>query len=96
MEQLVLPQHCCRAVFELAHSIPLAGHLGKKKAAQWLLQRFYWPTLFKDVNEYCRGCAECQKTAPGRQAVTPLIPLLIVDSPFERIVMDIVGPEAVV
>ena len=92
VEQLVLPQQCRRAVLELAHSIPLAGHLGKKKTAQRLLQRFYWPTLFKDVDEYCRGCAECQKTAPGRQAAAPLIPLPIVDSPFERIAMDIVGP----
>ena len=92
VEQLVLPQQCRRAVLELAHSIPLAGHLGKKKTAQRLLQRFYWPTLFKDVDEYCRGCAECQKTAPGRQAIAPLVPLPIVDSPFERIAMDIVGP----
>ena len=44
------------------------------------------------MDEYCRGCAECQKTAPGRQAVAPLVPLPIVASPFERIVMDIVGP----
>ena len=92
VEQLVLPQQCHRAVLELAYSIPLAGHLGKKKTAQRLLQRFYWTTLFKDVDEYCRGCAECQKTAPGRQAVAPLVPQPIVDSPFERIAMDIVGP----
>ena len=45
VEQLVLPQQCRRA--ELAHSILLAGHLGKKKIAQRLLQYFYWPTLFK-------------------------------------------------
>ena len=44
------------------------------------------------MDEYCRGCAECQKTAPGRQAVAPLIPLPIVDSPIDRITMGIVGP----
>ena len=37
---VVLPQECPRAVLELAHSIPLAEHLGKK-TAQRLLQRFY-------------------------------------------------------
>jgi len=31
MDQLVLPQKCRGKVMELAHSIPLAGHLGKKK-----------------------------------------------------------------
>ena len=31
VEQLVLPQKCRSAVMKLAHSIPLAGHLGKNK-----------------------------------------------------------------
>ena len=79
-------------MLELAHSIPLAGHLGKKKTAQGILQRFYWPTLFKDVGEYCQGCSECQKTAPGRRMVAQLVPLPIIDVPFERIAMDIIGP----
>ena len=30
-EQLVLPNQCHRVVIELAHSIPLAGHLGRNK-----------------------------------------------------------------
>ena len=43
-EQLVLPTKCRRVVMELAHSIPLAGHLGKHKITDRTLQRFYWPT----------------------------------------------------
>lgn len=31
IEQLVLPKHVRQLVLELAHSIPMAGHLGKKK-----------------------------------------------------------------
>ena len=89
MEWLVLSQQCRRA--ELAHSILLAGHLGKRKSAQQLLQHFYWPALFKDMDEYCCGCA-VPDDCPGRQAVAPLFPLPIVDSPFDRITTDIVGP----
>lgn len=40
VEQLVLPQQCHKAVLELVHSTPLAGHLGKK-TAQPLLDCFY-------------------------------------------------------
>ena len=47
VEQLVLPQQCRESVLQLAHSIPLVGHLGKRKMADRILQRFYWPTLFK-------------------------------------------------
>lgn len=33
-EQLVLVQQCCRTVLHIAHTIPLAGHLGRDKTAQ--------------------------------------------------------------
>ena len=42
IEQLVLPMQCRNMVFQLAHDIPLSGHLGKKKTTQRILQRFYW------------------------------------------------------
>ena len=54
VEQLILPPKCRRVVLELAHSIPLVGHMGKNKTAQRILQRFYWPTLYKDTADYCR------------------------------------------
>ncbi len=92
VEQLVLPLQCRRAVLQLAHEIPLAGHMGKNKAARRILQRFYWPSLFRDVAEYCKSCSECQKTSPRRVKQVPLIPLPIMDEPFSRMAMDIVGP----
>ena len=46
VEQVILPKHCRRPVLELAHTIPLGGHL-RKKTGEKILQRFYWPTLPK-------------------------------------------------
>ncbi len=92
VEQLVLPLTCRQTVLQLAHTIPLAGHLGRDKTAQRVLQRFYWPTLFKDVADFCRHCAECQKSGNHRVRRAPLIPLPILEVPFDRIAMDIVGP----
>ena len=91
-EQLVLPLECRNMVIELAYSIPLAGHLGKHKTADRLLQRFYWPTLRKDAADFCRRCAICQKASPVKPRRAPLIPLPIVDEPFQKVAMDIVGP----
>ena len=92
VEQLVLPQECRRTVLHIAHTIPLAGHLGKDKTAHRILQRFYWPTLYRDVAELCRTCEDCQKTAYCKTQRAPLIPLPIMEEPFQRIAMDIVGP----
>ena len=61
IEQLVLPTSCRRTILELAHRIPFAGHMGRDKTARRIQQRFYWPTLFKDVADYCRRCPVCQK-----------------------------------
>ena len=92
VEQLVLPKACRDQVFNIAHSIPLAGHLGRGKTAKRILQRFYWPTLFRDVAQYCRSCPECQKACSQGVSRVPMIPLPIVGVPFERMAMDIVGP----
>ena len=91
-EQLVLPVQCRKPVLHLAHSIPLAGHLGRRKTASRILQRFYWPGIFCDVYEYCRSCTECQKSSPKGKTKAQLVPLPVIDVPFKRIAMDIVGP----
>ena len=81
--QLVLSNQCQEAVLRLAHEIPLSGHLGKKKTVERVLQRFYWPTLHRDVAEWCRTCPACQKTSwASRYSKAPLIPLPIVEEPF--------------
>ena len=92
VEQLVLPKTCRSTILHLAHTIPLAGHMGRDKTAQRILQRFYWPTVYKDTADYCRSCAECQKSRQQKVKRAPLMPLPIIGEPFARIAMDIVGP----
>ncbi len=36
-------------VLKLAHKPPFAGHLGRDKTVNRINQRFYWPTMFADV-----------------------------------------------
>ena len=89
VEQIVLPKQCRRAVLQLAHTTPLSGHLGKKKTAARIMRRFYWPTLFPDVADYCRSCTRCQKFSRRRVPRAPMIPLPVISEPFERIAMDV-------
>lgn len=92
VEQLVLPKACRETMMKLAHEIPLAGHMVKEKTRRRILQRFYWPTLYKDAQEHCRACEQCQKSTSRRVQQAPLIPLPIVGEPFRKTAMDIVGP----
>ena len=66
--------------------------MGRDKTLQRIQQRPYWPSLFHDLDSYCRSCPECQKVSTPRKHRVPLIPLPIMKQPFERITIDIVGP----
>lgn len=92
VDQLVLPTQCRKAVLQMAHEVPMAGHLGKHKTVSRISQRFYWPSLHKDVADFCRCCQVCQKSSRQKAVKAPLIPLPIIIEPFRRVAMDIVGP----
>ena len=87
-----MPARLRPPILRLAYNIPMAGHLGKKKTADRILARFYWPGVYRDVEEHCQTCSPCQKSSTRRVKKAPLVPLPIMDEPFRRIAMDIVGP----
>ena len=92
LEQIAVPMTCRQDILRIAHEVPLAVHLGRNKTAKRILQRFYWPTLFRDVRDFCKSCAKCQKAIGRKEPCVPLIPLPVMSVPFQRIAMDIVGP----
>ena len=93
LKQIVVPLKFRDKLLQIAHDVPLGGHLGNRKTRQRILQSFFWPGIFIDVAHYCRTCAVCQKTVKkGKVFKAPLISIPPVDEPFARIAMDIVGP----
>ena len=76
----------------MAHTHLLGAHLGMDKTRERLLARFYWPGVKRDVERHCQGCPECQRVAPRATVRNPLVPMPIVETPFDRIALDIVGP----
>uniref|UniRef100_A0A8C5LLD7 Gypsy retrotransposon integrase-like protein 1 n=1 Tax=Leptobrachium leishanense TaxID=445787 RepID=A0A8C5LLD7_9ANUR len=92
-KQMVVPQGPRQELLRLAHDIPLAGHLGQKKTRHRLARAFFWPRLSEDTREYCRTCPVCQKTGKaGDHPKAPLHPMPIIQEPFSRVAVDIIGP----
>ncbi len=56
------------------HNDPTAGHLGYKKVLQKLSERYYWPGMAKDVNQYIAACYQCQMKKP-MQKINELHPI---------------------
>ncbi|XP_053873204.1 uncharacterized protein LOC128831095, partial [Malaclemys terrapin pileata] len=90
--QLLVPRCHRRAVMKLAHDVPAAGHLGHDKTLARILGRFFWPGVYQDVKDYCKSCPECQLAAPAQTPKAPLVPMPLMETPFERVAMDLVGP----
>ena len=54
---------------------------------------FHWPGVTADVTRYCRSCDICQRTVPkGKVAKIPLGEMPIIDAPFKRVAIDLIGP----
>ena len=91
--QLVVPEKYRVQVMKLAHESIMAGHLGVKKTSDRVLAEFYWPGVQADVSRYCRSCDVCQRTFPkGKVTAVPLGNMPLIEEPFQRVAVDIVGP----
>ncbi len=94
VHQVVVPTPFRQQVLSLAHDSNLAGHLGIKKTYNRILRHFFWPGLKADVSKYCKFCHVCQVVGKPNQPVppAPLRPIPVMGEPFERVLVDCVGP----
>ncbi|XP_041461733.1 uncharacterized protein LOC121413037 [Lytechinus variegatus] len=91
--QVVVPKQYRKQVMQTAHENLLGGHQGAKKTTEKILTNFFWPGMNSDITRYVRSCDICQRTlARGRVTKVPLGKMPIIEVPFERIAIDIVGP----
>ena len=54
-----VPEIICFKVISRHHDDPLAGYFGIDKTRELVGQKYYWPSLRKDVENYVRGCDVC-------------------------------------
>ena len=78
---------------EVAHDLIFGGHLGIKKTKDRIQTNFYWPGKQDDVTSFCRPYDVCQKTtAKGFFSRMPLGDMPLIDKPFRKAAVDLVGP----
>ena len=93
LKQILVPKDLRKKVMEVAHDAMLAGRMGVKKTEDRILTNFYWPGIHQDVVSFCRSCDVCQRTvSKGRVAKVPLGKMPLMDLPFKRVAVDLIGP----
>ncbi|XP_030271730.1 uncharacterized protein LOC115581049 isoform X3 [Sparus aurata] len=92
--QVVVPTAFRPHVLNLAHDHPWSGHMGVTKTYDRVLKHFFWPGLKADVVDHCRTCHVCQVAGKPNQVIppAPLCPIPVMGEPFERVIVDCVGP----
>lgn len=92
-DQLVVPERYRRDLLHLAHGSSWSGHLGVKKTKDRLLQEYYWPGCFREIENFVRTCDTCQRVGkPGDKVRAPMKLVPVITEPFRRLVIDTVGP----
>ncbi len=92
--QVIVPKPYRLQVLSVAHDHKLSGHLGIRKTYDQLLKHFFWPSMKSDVAKFCKSCHACQIAGKPNQIPppAPLKPIPVLGEPFERILIDCVGP----
>ncbi|KAJ8037802.1 Protein NYNRIN [Holothuria leucospilota] len=93
--QVMVPERFRNKVMSVGHEAPLSGHLGVKKTYDRIASNFYWPGIQKDVKMFCMSCDICQRTiSKGKISKVQLGRMPLIDTPFHRVAIDLVGPLA--
>ena len=79
----------------LAHETLMSGHLGIKKTLDRVVSEFvfFWSGVCGDVARFCKSCDICQRIIQkGRVTKVSLGKMPLIDTPFKRVSVDVVGP----
>jgi hypothetical protein len=86
-------QELRRKIIHNHHDLVAFGHPGISRTVDLVARFYWWPNMAKDVQEYVKGCAECQRHKINTQArKAPLSPITPVHEavPFQTIALDFI------
>jgi len=84
-----VPQPLRQRIFNKLHGL---SHPGSKASVRLVRERYVWPSMERDIREWCRCCANCQSSKVTRHVKTPISFQIPVSGRFEAVHLDIVGP----
>lgn len=79
-------------VLRAHHSSCIGGHFGVTKTFDRIRRNYSWKGMKKDIENYISKCDKCQKNKSTRAIKMPLQLTKLSVQPFDKIVIDIVGP----
>ena len=78
-------------IMEVYHDYPQAGHIGKFKLIESIAQKYWWPSIAKEIREWVKSCLVCQHFRAKREKRMAKLTPITVENLFETIEMDIIS-----
>jgi len=74
------------------HDPPAMGHPGRTKTLVLLTRKYFWPSMWKDVDQFVRNCHVCCRTKSTRHAPYGALRLFksVADRPWQHVSVDFV------
>ncbi|CAF4407179.1 unnamed protein product [Rotaria sp. Silwood2] len=83
-----------KTILQIYHDTAANGaHFGRDKTIHKIKQRYFWPSMYKDINNYIKSCILCAQFNPRRQKNPgTLRPIKAPDGVWQLVSMDFHGP----
>eukprot|EP01034_Spumella_vulgaris_P022164 gene22164-28272_t len=89
--QLIVPRSLVDKVIWGMHD--QMGHPGRHRTTETMKLRYFWPGMYTDVLEYCKGCRYCLlRKANNQVAKVPIMSYDFSERPNSRVHFDTAGP----
>ena len=89
-ERKVVQRHEMEEILFNLHGSHLGGHFNTEATFNKAKRNYYWPKMYKEIENYVKSCDTCQRL--GNRRKTEQLHPIEVGSVFERVGIDIVGP----
>ena len=83
--RIVLPESLRQEVLEQLHDN--MGHLGQDRVQDLARNRFFWPKMSEEIEEYIRSCGRCVRRKASTNVKAPMLSI-VTSQPLELVCMD--------
>lgn len=88
-ERIVPPRHLRNTLIQLSHE----AHQGQTRTFSQLQLHYWWPRMFKEVQDYVSTCSQCNESAKTTKFVTvDPVKIDVPEQPWTKIGIDLIGP----
>ncbi len=90
--QLIVSKDRRTDFVKAAHEGATGGHIGRRRTAEQVSRRAYWPGWRRAVDDCCKKCDVCARVHRGRPPRYAVLQPLDVNGPMDRLHVDLCGP----